>query len=124
MRLSAILLQALATVGVFVDKTAAQCSGQGEGNCQLSFVGIPRTDCITYDNMLTCGEAITWTDAYIFDYACNQIGNAPYPAQGLAIYSELPWTVVITFLTQGGPNNAFLDFRSIGFAYAAYSYHN
>jgi hypothetical protein len=77
------------------------CLSTGPGTCNLNIVGHP---VISND-----GEKYveTWTRINIFDHACNLIGYLNSPLQGIAIYSELPWTVVITEIRNGERNFAF-----------------
>ncbi|KAH8696733.1 hypothetical protein BGW36DRAFT_360548 [Talaromyces proteolyticus] len=72
---------------------AKYCTSQGPGVCQLNFQGSP---------LYTDGNykySIIWEFAYIFDNSCKQLGYVTYPLQGLAIDSQLPFTVDITWMS-------------------------
>ena len=56
-----------------------------------------------------------WTTAVIYNYECDTIGG-PYdpPFQGLAMDSQLPYTVDLTYLPTNDASG------NIGFAYGGY----
>ena len=56
-----------------------------------------------------------WTTAVIYNYECDTIGG-PYdpPVQGLAMDSQLPYTVDLTYLPTNDASG------NIGFAYGGY----
>jgi hypothetical protein len=57
-----------------------------------------------------------WFRAEIYDSYCNIIGYYDNPYQGLAIDSQLPYTVDLNYLSFGS------DFHTIGMCYAAYCF--
>jgi hypothetical protein len=59
---------------------------------------------------------VSWEQAIIYDNACNPIGYYNNPYQGIAIDSQLPYTVVLMTLNTEG------YYDTIGMAYAGYSF--
>lgn len=96
-------------------KVAAACSPTAPGICTLRIAG-PLSN---YDSHLEGGQC-TWENAYIYDKDCNEIGHlAKYPiSQGDAVFSELPYAVVMTLLYEGKGQ----DYNHIGMAYGSYSW--
>ncbi|OKL57519.1 hypothetical protein UA08_06909 [Talaromyces atroroseus] len=77
------------------------CLATGPGTCNLNIEGTPVINEKTYR------YSEVWTGINIFDHACNLIGYLEKPVKNVAIYSELPWTVVITEIQNNDRNFAF-----------------
>jgi hypothetical protein len=102
------------------------CVQQGEGNCNLAIVGGTRckykvtleiTEAIYLQRLLAAGNYVDWTQVKIFNNTCHEIGSYnKRPTQDTAIYSELPWAVVITHLVTDG------DYNNVGICYSNYCY--
>lgn len=88
---------------------ASWCLGTGSGICNLNIEGIPVTseDGYKYEE---------WTVVNIFNNKCNLIGYINNPIQGVAIDSQLPYTVVLKNIENGS--------RSFTFCYAGKCYVN
>jgi hypothetical protein len=89
---------------------ASWCLGTGSGTCNLNIEGVP---VITSGGYKYVEE---WTTANIFDSQCNLIGYINKPIQGVAIDSQLPYTVVLELIDN--------DSRSFTFCYAGKCYVN
>lgn len=83
---------------------ASWCLGTGLGTCNLNIEGNPVTSDDGYDYVEE------WTVVNIFDNHCNLIGYINNPIQGVAIDSQLPYTVVLKNIENGS--------RSFTFCYA------
>jgi hypothetical protein len=89
---------------------ASWCLGTGPGTCNLNIEGNP---------VITEGGykyVEMWTAVNIYDNQCNLIGNLNRPIQGVAIDSQLPYTVVLKTLKN--------DSRNFTFCYAGKCYVN
>ncbi|PPQ63879.1 hypothetical protein CVT24_009505 [Panaeolus cyanescens] len=93
----------LALIALVVNHASAQCTPTGPGVCNVGFVG---------HIGLPLSSPMKWDRMNIYDRYCNTIGGRDYPTQGMAVPSQLPYTVVITRLQSGG------DYNRIGFCYA------
>lgn len=89
---------------------ASWCLGTGSGTCNLNIEGNP----VTSDGGYEYVEE--WTVVKIFDNKCHQIGYINNPIQGVAIDSQLPYTVVLKNIENGS--------RSFTFCYAGKCYVN
>ncbi|EED12819.1 hypothetical protein TSTA_053370 [Talaromyces stipitatus ATCC 10500] len=79
---------------------ASWCLGTGTGTCNLNIFGTP---------VITEG-------VHIYDNECNLIGYLNRPVEGVAINSQLPWTVVLKHIAN--------DDRHFTFCYAGKCYVN
>jgi hypothetical protein len=102
--ISTIAAAALAFAGV----SAGQCSPQGAGNCNLVY-GCSSE--IASDNV-DCEMAL-------YNYLCEQIGGFWSPNPGQALYSQLPYSIVIESLM-----SVYTPAISMTFRYGAGTYGN
>lgn len=89
---------------------ASWCLGTGSGTCNLNIEGTPVVSNGGYKYVEK------WTVVNIFDNKCNLIGYINNPIQGVAIDSQLPYTVVLKNIENGS--------RSFTFCYAGKCYVN
>jgi len=80
------------------------CQGQGPGSCNLVLIGGLQNG------------GVLWAEAVIYDHSCNVIGNYNEPKQGIAMDSQLRYTVVLSTLRTSG------DYNWIGMRYADYAF--
>lgn len=92
MRTLSLILSLTLLVNLFSKSHANWCEGQGPGACQLNIMGQP-----SYTNGGS-KYAILWSNATIYDHTCKTLGYVERPMQHMAVYSQLPWTVVLTYL--------------------------
>lgn len=83
---------------------ASWCLGTGPGTCNLNIEGTP----VFIQGGYKYVEM--WTRINIYDHACNPIGYLNNPIKGVAIDSQLPFTIVMTEIQN--------DDRNFGFCYA------
>lgn len=87
---------------------ANHCVGQGPGACQLDITGYR----VYVEDR--SGYMYKWENATIYDHKCNVLGAVAKPLEGVAIDSELPYTVVLTWLR--------VELEHIEFCYASMCY--
>ncbi|EEA29079.1 hypothetical protein PMAA_038610 [Talaromyces marneffei ATCC 18224] len=99
LKIELLILVTLTNLLQFVE--ASWCLGTGVGTCNLNIEGNP---------VIANGDyqyVETWTAVNIFDNQCNLIGYLNNPIQGVAIYSQLPYTVVLKSFKNASRNFTF-----------------
>jgi hypothetical protein len=126
-KLGQVAISVLLLVSRSQSQGISDCIGQGAGSCNLAISGVQRSEpelsmllqfkVLAKTTLLGSGEgSIVWLAANIYDHSCNEIGHYWLPRQGLAIDSQLPWTVVLKRLANNG------NYDNIGMCYGSYCF--